>query len=626
MRYFSILTMLLTALALAAGGCGRRTPEADAGDVPVIQASHSEAPAPRAPDAPEPVRLELPAESGADSFAAAEPAGVDTLSDAAPQSDALRRATRDQQLVDLASLRPVGSAREVPDVPEPPSLADHLADKPDGDFECPKLAPLPEPDVEPISGTATTVEVAQPAYEAPREPKHRTAEPLREPRTTQRANDKRSTSEPTRPASPEPRRRLRWEPRPNPLAGAFDEPTDATDKTILSDPSLDDESAPTPLTAMADDQAMAASVGEPPEPEDTGPAAEEAIHMEPVARPPAPREEMFTEKVVAGMTLQVNQRHVTVDEILAALHGELISIPDNLSRQAFRREAERIISRQLMGLIQQILVYEEAKDLLEEQAKMQIEAEMEETQRDLLASAGGSIERLKAQIRQEGSTLDALLQAHRRQLTVRSYMQYKFVPAIVVTRRMLWDYYRRHEDDYRTETKVQMQIIAAPFDDFLPEGTTDPTQIERQAAREAARRVIERALKRLAEGADFAEVARQYSEGIKADAGGVWPLMGKGNFAEAKVEQAAFELEEGEASGIVETDRGYYIVRAREVQPGNVVSFEEAQGDIRRGFQDEQLSKLRGEYMQKLYKNATISPPEDFVRLAVDRAVDRYWR
>jgi peptidyl-prolyl cis-trans isomerase D len=141
-----------------------------------------------------------------------------------------------------------------------------------------------------------------------------------------------------------------------------------------------------------------------------------------------------------------------------------------------------------------------------------------------------------------------------------------------------------------------------------------------------ARRVIERAMEQLQKGDDFGKIARQYSEGIKAEVGGTWPKLSRGSFAEMRVEDAAWELDEGEFSEIVETETGYYIVRAREVEKGTMVSFEDAQSDIRRAFQDEQLAKLRGEYMRKLYQNATISQPDEFIRLAIERAVERYWR
>lgn len=635
--------LLLLTVALIMSGCGKPPVEADAGDVPVIYAHDSQAPTPQRPDEAAPMPLELPSSSED-----ADDAAIDTLSDQADDQAAMPRLQNDE-LIDVATLRPVGRGDTPPGVPAEPILAEDLAaDETTGPATT--LAPLPEPDVPPVSDQATIAEIPQPIYESvPR--------PTPAPRASPARTD---TPELERPAdnAPEdgtqPARRLDWGPRTDPLADLVidetpartdDEGTDGTSElppatleptppaanqaTPIETPPAyaDDTPAPQPLTSVITDMDIEATVTENAEPEDLGPAADETPEVRRQIPPrPIEPEEMYVEKVVAGVTLQVNQKTLTVDEVLAALHGELVEIPDTLSRDRFRQEAQYIISRRLMSLVQQILVAEEAEELLEDPVKQTIDAEMEETLRDLLARAGGSMERLKAQIRQEGTTLDDLLAAHRRNLLVRTYMQYKFIPAIVITRRMLWDYYRRHEDDYRTDTKVKMQILAVPFDAFLPEGTQTPTDAERRIAIRTARETIEKARKALQLNADFTQLVNQYSRGIRAEQDGLWPLMGKGNFAETPVEDAAFKLKEGQVSDIVETENGYYLVKAIEVQPGNVVGFEEAQSQIRRDLQDEQLGKLRGEHMKKMYENAVVSPPGPFVERAADRAVEKYWR
>ncbi|KKK93044.1 hypothetical protein LCGC14_2696810, partial [marine sediment metagenome] len=163
-------------------------------------------------------------------------------------------------------------------------------------------------------------------------------------------------------------------------------------------------------------------------------------------------------------------------------------------------------------------------------------------------------------------TLKDVLKAQRRDLTIRYYLRLKFYPAIVITRRMLWNYYRRHKDEFSTGKQVQMQIIAAPFDTFLKKGVAEPTEAELQAAKTSAIKLLTLALNELNAGKDFALVARTHSRGIKAREGGLWPMMAKGNKAEEKVEEVAFELKEAQHSGIIEDKQGCYIVKAVKVK------------------------------------------------------------
>lgn len=342
---------------------------------------------------------------------------------------------------------------------------------------------------------------------------------------------------------------------------------------------------------------------------------------------PAPSRKPFVEgqeEVVAGMTLQINDQHVTVEEILAGLHKELSAIPKHVSRERFRRMAAEIITERMWSEARSILMFAEANRRLEDQVKEKIKEELADVRRELIAKADGSVETLKARLRREGTTLEDVMKRHERELTIRYYMQVKFAPAIVVNRRMLWNYYRRHKTDFVVEREVQMQIIAAPFRKFLPDDVRNPTEEELQAAREEALRTIRQAEADLRAGKDFGETAKRYSRDPRAKQGGIWPMMTAGNFRNTRVENEAFTLPEGQYSGIIEGQDGYYIVKALKVKPGRVTPFEIAQDKIETILRNEQYDKLSREYMDKLYKDAVISSPPDFIPTAVELALERY--
>ncbi|MCK4277425.1 MAG: peptidyl-prolyl cis-trans isomerase, partial [Phycisphaerae bacterium] len=173
--------------------------------------------------------------------------------------------------------------------------------------------------------------------------------------------------------------------------------------------------------------------------------------------------------------------------------------------------------------------------------------------------------------------------------------------------------------------KVQMQIICAVDKSFLSKVPTQPADNRELLAKGLAKGRIAEAVRALAAGDDFADVAKRLSSGTKANSGGLWPLMAKGNFRYENVERAAFELVEGQVSDVIETESGYYIVKAAKVVPAEVVSFEEAQRQIEWDLRQQQYQKLTEQHFQRLMDQATIVQSDRFVALAVDRAVKEHW-
>jgi len=363
------------------------------------------------------------------------------------------------------------------------------------------------------------------------------------------------------------------------------------------------------------------------------PAAGGTVATQPVAaaaaEPPEPAGEpkvLGPREVVAASVLQVNQRFLTVDDILRRVAPRIIAIPKDLGEDAFRQRVGPLVAEEIHSQVTRALVLGEAEKKLTDEQKKQIDVEVQKRQREMVAEAGGSKTALKVSLQKRGTTLEDVMTDVRQREVSTAYLRGRFLPAIIISRQMLWDHYRAHRRDYETDKRVQMQIIAAPFRGFWPAGTDRPSQAEQAAAKQAARAHIGRAAAALAGGESFGAVAKRLSKGIKADAGGVWPLMPAGSFREAAVEQAAFALAEGQTAGPVETDSGYYIVKALRVRPGRIVPFEEAQEDIADKLRDEQYRKLTDEYYRDLLAAATIVHSERFIQFAIDQAVRRFWK
>jgi len=331
-------------------------------------------------------------------------------------------------------------------------------------------------------------------------------------------------------------------------------------------------------------------------------------------------------RLLAASMVQINDRFITVEDVLRPLHQAFTSMPRPSDETAFHRQAAGLIGEELQRQFTQMLVLIEAEHTLTDQQKTMIDEEMDKTLRQLIADAGGSRSDLERECRRRYTTLDDLLADHEKRMITQSFLRMKLLPKIVVTRRMLLDYYRAHPETFVEKRTVQMQVIAAPFDAFLPPLNREPSEAERTLARAQARRQIEQAAEAIEAGEDFGVVARRLSRGVKADDGGLWPPLTEGAFKEAPVQRNAMLLRPGEICGIIETASGDYIVKTLRIRRGRTVSFEDAQPQITEMLEREQYDRLSQAYFKELLAAATISESSQFMEHAVEQAVVRYGR
>lgn len=116
------------------------------------------------------------------------------------------------------------------------------------------------------------------------------------------------------------------------------------------------------------------------------------------------------------------------------------------------------------------------------------------------------------------------------------------------------------------------------------------------AKKKEARDLLEGLRKRVVdEKADFAELAKENSEdpGSK-DAGGDLGFFSKGRMVEG-FEKAAFSLQPGQTSEIVETPFGFHLIQVTEVREARVKPLDEVKGEIEKELRTEKARGLAGD-------------------------------
>ena len=157
-------------------------------------------------------------------------------------------------------------------------------------------------------------------------------------------------------------------------------------------------------------------------------------------------------------------------------------------------------------------------------------------------------------------------------------------------------------------SRVRARHILLTFPD-------DATEAERDSVFALAEEVRERA----AGGEDFATLAREYSEDQgTAQRGGDLGWFERGTMV-APFEEAAFSMEPGEVSGVVETPFGLHIIK---VYDRETESFEESQSDFRTTVINERRQASLNEYVGGLQEEQGLEIQGGATEVARDLADD----
>ncbi len=192
-------------------------------------------------------------------------------------------------------------------------------------------------------------------------------------------------------------------------------------------------------------------------------------------------------------------------------------------------------------------------------------------------------------------------------------------------------WYEKHKDAYKTEPAVRLKYLFFPFardeaavkvsDEEVAaryaadkERYTVPeqrharhilfqvTDTDSDAVREEKRKKAEEVLSLAREkGADFAALARKYSEGPSRKNGGDLGFFTRRSMVKPFAD-AVFSMQTGTVSGVVETPFGYHIIKLEEVRPARVRPLEEVRDEIIAGLKRERAAGVTFKRASRAYE------------------------
>ena len=121
----------------------------------------------------------------------------------------------------------------------------------------------------------------------------------------------------------------------------------------------------------------------------------------------------------------------------------------------------------------------------------------------------------------------------------------------------------------------------------------------------AAEKKIEKIQARLKKGEDFADLARESSEGPSASKGGDLGYFKRGSMVKP-FEDAAFALEVNQVSNLVETRFGYHLIKVFDKKPEQILAYADVKGELEQHLKQQKLKAEVDIYLDNLKKKAKI--------------------
>ncbi|MFP4643143.1 MAG: peptidylprolyl isomerase [Spirochaetales bacterium] len=215
------------------------------------------------------------------------------------------------------------------------------------------------------------------------------------------------------------------------------------------------------------------------------------------------------------------------------------------------------------------------------------------TQLDQIRSQFPSEEAFEEALEEQNLTLDEIESDIAEQIIIEEILQGDVLADAGVGEDAAREFYDENPELFETPPQIRASHILVM------------TQGMDETERDEARSEIEGVQEQLEEGADFAELAREHSDDGTAEEGGDLGFFSEGQMV-PEFEEAAFDLETGETSDIVETQFGYHLIQKTDESEEGVQDFEEALPQIEQFLGQQEQQELFEAYIDELREEAEV--------------------
>lgn len=261
--------------------------------------------------------------------------------------------------------------------------------------------------------------------------------------------------------------------------------------------------------------------------------------------------------LVNGVPIRAERFERYFEDFLAEKGRSVAAIRSPTAYNALQREA-------LDKLVDTELLWQEAKRRKVLASQAEVDAALAEVKAGFKAPAA-----FERRLERGGFTAASYVEYLRQQLSIRKLVQQRVVSRLSVRDAEVRAHYDANPERFTRPEEVHVRHLLVKV---APTASADELG--------KARAKIDALLARARGGEPFAALAREHSEDSTAAAGGDLGFIGRGQMVRP-FEDAAFALQPGQVSGVVQTVFGLHLVAAEERRGGGRIPFTEAAPGIR---------------------------------------------
>lgn len=258
-------------------------------------------------------------------------------------------------------------------------------------------------------------------------------------------------------------------------------------------------------------------------------------------------------------------------------------------RQTTDDQMEELKKDVLEGLIEREVLYQESQ-----KAGIKIADQKVDDQVAAIKKRFPNEEEFKKALAGMGLTEEEVREQIQRGLAIRELIDQKVANKVVITDEETKAYYDANPQLFNQPEEVKASHILIKV-----EPTAD------DATKAAARKKVEDLQQKLKDGGDFAELAKENSEGPSNARGGDLGYFKRGQMVKP-FEDVAYSMKIDEVSDLVETRFGYHLIKVSDKKPEQTLAYADVKDKIAQRLKQEKVEKDATLYVEDLKKGAKI--------------------
>jgi parvulin-like peptidyl-prolyl isomerase len=292
-------------------------------------------------------------------------------------------------------------------------------------------------------------------------------------------------------------------------------------------------------------------------------------------------------QVLDGVAAEVNKDVITFSQIRELTGPIENAAKANLSGPALSEKIKEVRTRAVNDLIDRQLILQEFR-------KMKGAAIPSHVVDDRITALireefGGDRSAFLKTIAAQGYSIDRLRRMEEEKVIVQAMRAREVKSDPIIPASRIQAFYNERRQEWTTNDEVKLRMIK-----ILP--GREPEQ-KQQMIREIRDKIIR--------GAEFADLARIYSEDSTQDAGGDWGWVKRGDLS-PDMERVVFGLKKGKVSDVVTLNQTYYILLAEDRKDGVTKPLKDVRDQIEKYLLQQERQKMQQGWIERLRKKAYI--------------------